>query len=134
MGPEEGVAEVADSALDLINVVPNPYYAFSTYETSQLDNRVKITNLPNECTVTIFSIDGKLIRQYKRAIDTNIDIAKGNTTEFVNLDNSLDWDLKNVKGIPIASGLYLIHIEAPDIGERTIKWFGALRPTDLDSF
>ena len=31
---------VLTSVLDVINVVPNPYYAFSQYETSKLDNRV----------------------------------------------------------------------------------------------
>jgi archaellum component FlaC len=30
--------------LKLINVVPNPYNAFSEYEISQLDNRIKIYN------------------------------------------------------------------------------------------
>jgi len=34
----------------------------------------------------------------------------------------------------IASGGYLIHVHAPDIGEKVVKWFGALRPVDLDSF
>ena len=42
---------VPTSVLDVINVVPNPYYAFSQYETSKLDNRVKITNLPEVCTI-----------------------------------------------------------------------------------
>src|SRR5690606_9981650 len=35
-----GVQEVAESALDIINVVPNPYYAHSEYEQNKLDNRV----------------------------------------------------------------------------------------------
>ena len=37
-------------------------------------------------------------------------------------------------GIPIASGIYIVHIDAGEIGEKVLKWFGALRPTDLDSF
>ena len=51
-----------------------------------------------------------------------------------NPETSLDWDLKNQKGIPIASGMYLIHIEAPGLGEKTLKWFGMIRPIDLDTF
>ena len=47
---------------------------------------------------------------------------------------SLDWDLKNHKDIPVASGVYLIHIDAPGIGEKVIKWFGTIRQIDLDSF
>jgi len=110
--------EKAKSDLDLINVVPNPYYAYSNYEVNQLDNRVKITNLPQKCTVTIYSANGTIIRQYKK------DEAK----------TSIDWDLKNFAGIPISGGIYIIHIKSEGIGERVIKFFGALRPVDLNSF
>ncbi|MDG1775784.1 MAG: T9SS C-terminal target domain-containing protein, partial [Crocinitomicaceae bacterium] len=48
---ELGSADELTSALDLINVVPNPYYAYSQYERNRLDTRVKITNLPERCTV-----------------------------------------------------------------------------------
>jgi len=47
---------------------------------------------------------------------------------------SIDWDLKNQDEIVVSSGLYIIHIEAPGIGEKVIKWFGVLRPIDLNSF
>jgi len=50
------------------------------------------------------------------------------------LDTSIEWDLKNEKNIPIASGVYLIHIDGGALGERTIKWFGITRPIDLDTF
>ena len=48
----EGVASKAlaadkyEGALENVNVVPNPYYAYSSYERSEFDNTVKITNLP----------------------------------------------------------------------------------------
>jgi hypothetical protein len=42
--------------------------------------------------------------------------------------------LKNDQNIPIASGTYIIHIEVPGIGEKILKWFGVMRPIDLDSF
>lgn len=47
---------------------------------------------------------------------------------------SLDWDLKNINGVPIAGGLYIVHVDVPDVGEKVIKWFGALRPPDLTNF
>ncbi|MBL6871633.1 MAG: hypothetical protein ISQ95_03455, partial [Flavobacteriales bacterium] len=47
---------------------------------------------------------------------------------------SIDWNLKNKVGIPIASGVYLIHINAPGVCEKVLKWFGVIRPPDLDSF
>jgi hypothetical protein len=119
MGPRTNVQEVAESMLDEIRVVPNPYYSFSEYETGRLDNRVKVINLPEKCTVTIYSINGTLIRQFQKD-DPTI--------------TSIDWDLNNNARIPVASGVYIFHINAPDIGEKIVKWFGSMRTPDLDAF
>ncbi|MBV6440831.1 MAG: hypothetical protein DYG98_19950 [Haliscomenobacteraceae bacterium CHB4] len=109
------------NALDSIKVVPNPYYGFSQYETSQFTNTIKITNLPGKCTVTIYSLDGKFIRQYQR---------NEVYAPYQQITDALEWDLKNNKGIPVASGVYLIHVANPELGERTIKWFGIARQFD----
>jgi hypothetical protein len=108
----------AESALDMVNIVPNPYYAFSGYETSRLDNRVKFTNLPRQCTISIYSVSGALIRKYRKDNDLTY----------------LDWDLCNSYQVPIAGGSYICHIDAPGIGERVLKWFGVIRPVDLQNF
>lgn len=108
----------AEDALSLINVVPNPYYAYSGYEVGQLDNRVKIINLPEKCKVTIYTTAGQLVRTFEK--DSRI--------------TSIDWDLRNIKNIPIASGIYLIHVQVDGVGERVIKWLGVMRPIDLDAF
>ncbi len=108
----------AVSALDLIKVVPNPYYGNSYYEHSQLDNYVRITNLPQKCVISIYNANGGLVRRFN----------KDNDNPFV------EWDLKNTYGISIASGVYIVHINAPGIGEKVVKWFGALRPVDLNNF
>jgi hypothetical protein len=124
----------AVSDLDLINVVPNPYYAYDDYERNQLDNRVKITNLPLKCTITIFNINGTLIRQF--VVDKSGITEPRSSTLGINTDSktSLDWDLKNFAGIPVSGGVYLIHVKSDGLGERTIKWFGVLRPVDLNSY
>ncbi len=109
----------AKANLDKTNIVPNPYYGFSEYERSRLSNEIKITNLPKECTVKIFTLDGTLVKTLKK---DNDDIT------------SISWNLKNEQGISIASGLYIFHIDAPGIGEKIIKWFGVQREIDLDSF
>ena len=109
------------NALDSIKVVPNPYYGFSQYETSQFTGTIKITNLPGKCTVTIYSLDGKFIRQYQR---------DEVYAPYMEIAPDLEWDLKNNKGIPVASGVYLIQVQAPGMGERTIKWFGIARQFD----
>jgi len=104
-------------ALSLINVVPNPYYAFSTYEKNRLDTKVKITNLPENCVIKIYNISGKLIRTFK----------KSSPLSYV------DWDLKNSQAIPIASGVYLIHVEVEGVGSTVIKFFGGMRQIDLET-
>ncbi|MEM9823174.1 MAG: hypothetical protein AAF985_18990, partial [Bacteroidota bacterium] len=113
-----------DSVLDLINLVPNPYYGFSDYENSQFSNIIKITNLPAVATVTIYTLDGKFIRQYLRD-ETGL-VPQGNNRALLRnqILPDIEWDLKNSKGIAVASGVYLVHVDAPGLGERTLKWFG----------
>ena len=110
-----------ENALDSIKAVPNPYYGFSQYETSQYSNTIKITNLPGKCTVTIYSLDGKFIRKYER---------DEVYMPYQQISPDLEWDLKNSKGIPVASGVYLFYIQAPGLGTRTVKWFGIARQFD----
>lgn len=120
----EGVAvskqekQVLADALKEINVVPNPYRGISEYEQTQLDNTVKFTNLPEQATIKIYNMNGTLIRSFN----------KSSPVQF------LDWDLKNQVGIPIASGVYIIHVNVPGVGEKILKWFGVLRPVDLNNF
>lgn len=128
-------ADKMKSALDLINVVPNPYYAYSTYEQNRIDNRVRITNLPNKCRIKIFTLNGTLVRTFNRDVsgqedvnETELDFTKNKRIAFQ------DWDLKNQSGIPVASGLYIIHVDVPGVGEKILKWFGVMRPLDLQSY
>lgn len=106
------------SALDLIGVVPNPYYAYSQYEGSRLDNRVKFINLPQKTTIKIFTFSGTLVRTIKKDDEST----------------SVDWDLKNQANVPIASGMYIIHVDAEGVGTKVLKWFGIMRQIDLDTF
>jgi hypothetical protein len=41
--------------------------------------------------------------------------------------------MKNNQAIPIASGVYLIHVEVPGVGETIIKFFGGVRQIDLEN-
>ncbi|MCQ2262091.1 MAG: hypothetical protein MJZ42_02930 [Bacteroidales bacterium] len=111
---------IKDAILNAINVVPNPYYSYSSYETlSQLETKVRFVNLPANSVISIYTVDGTLVRR--------LGPTPSNTS-------TLDWDLHNHTGIPIAGGMYLVHVNVPNIGERVIKWFGTMRPVDLNSF
>jgi hypothetical protein len=120
--------------------VPNPYYGSSSYELNRTDNKVRITNLPNKCTIKIFTMNGTLVRTIKRdvtdqediylgtAVGAGDDIKRSKRIPFV------EWDMKNQNNISVASGLYIIHIDAPNIGEKIVKWFGIMRPLDVQNY
>ena len=83
--------------------------------------------MPEKATISIYTVSGTLVKTIKK--DDNL--------------ASIDWDLKNDYGIPVASGLYVFHVRTSlwDEGkqemiekDKVIKWFGALRPVDLDTF
>ena len=96
--------------LSAVKVVPNPYRNQSIYEINQFNRRIKFTNLPPECTVRIFTLSGDLVRTLEKT-DRNTSI--------------LEWNLQTERSIPVASGIYLYHIEAKDggrsMGETTGK-------------
>ena len=70
------------------------------------------------CIRDSYNLQGTLVRSFSKADPLT----------------SLDWDLKNERNVPIAGGVYIIHVDVPGIGEKTLKWFGIMRPTDLDNF
>ncbi len=114
---EYDVKEKMETDLDAIRVVPNPYYAYSDYEHNALDNRIKITNLPEKCTITIYNVSGSKIKQFTK--DTP--------------ETTIEWDLKNFASVPIAGGVYYFHVKSED-GDRVVKWFCVTRIPDLNTF
>jgi hypothetical protein len=98
--PEISVSKAAGE-LGKVRVVPNPYFAKSQYELDQFDHIVKFTNLPRKCTVRVFNLAGDLVRTLEKTdVTTSI----------------MEWNLLNENGIPVGSGFYIYHIDAPEIG------------------
>lgn len=80
---------------ELVQVYPNPYYAFNPAELSRLARFVTFNNLPPQATIRIFNLAGNLVRT----------IEKDNPSQFQR------WDLLNFDGLPAASGMYIAHVE-----------------------
>ena len=119
-GPTMNDLEKGQEDLNMITVVPNPYYAFSSYEDNALTHKVKIANVPDKCVVTIYTVNGAKIRQFKK-----------DSSEVT----SIDWDLTNHANTPIASGFYIIHVrDLVNGGEKTVKFYCAMRQVDLNTF
>ncbi|MFH1312885.1 MAG: hypothetical protein ABIJ00_06615, partial [Candidatus Eisenbacteria bacterium] len=101
--PEDPDVSTSKAAgmLGNIRVVPNPYFAKSQYELDQFDHIVKFTNMPRRCTIRVFNLAGDLVRTLEKT-DTATSI--------------MEWDLLNENAIPVGSGFYFYHVDAPDIG------------------
>ena len=92
---------------DRISVWPNPYYGYNPEERDALDRRVMFSHLPTEgpATIRIFALDGTLVR----TIHHN-DTGSQHAT----------WDMKNNFELPVASGMYLAHVET-NLGDKILK-------------
>ncbi|MBO6574352.1 MAG: T9SS type A sorting domain-containing protein [Rhodothermales bacterium] len=88
----------------LIGVTPNPYKGASAYETSQLTDEVRFTNMPIWAKIRIYTLSGTLVR----------------TLQKNSPDRHLPWDLRTSENLPIASGMYLVHIDT-ERGEQVLK-------------
>lgn len=122
LATEEYTAKTtADAMMDKIFAVPNPYKGEASggnsYETNRLETKIKIINLPVKATIHIYAMDGTLVRK----------IEKNNN------DPAVSWDLYNQAGLPIASGMYFIHVNAYG-KDKVIRWFGAMRPIDATNY
>ena len=119
LGATKGNQQTAQEMLDQIGIVPNPYKGTSAYEVSQLTDQVRFTNLPDQANIRIYTLSGTLIRTLRK--------------ESPGLA-SFPWDLNTEEGLPIASGMYLIHVDVPGVGERVLKFGVITKEKKLNTF
>ena len=106
----------AKNSLDQIAVIPNPYVVTSSFETQPLsvfsagrgERRIYFINLPQKCTIRIYTTAGELIRTLHH--DKPI------------LNGTEPWDLLTDEGLEISYGIYVYHVDAGPIGEKTGKF------------
>lgn len=107
------------AALDRIAAVPNPYLGSSAYETGNISSIIRFANLPPESvTIRIFTVSGSLV----------------NTLRKEGSARSLDWNLQTSNNLPVASGMYLVHVDVTGVGERTLKLGIVNRRTQIRAF
>jgi hypothetical protein len=111
-------ATIAKSELSQVLAVPNPYFTHSTYEQNQFGRVVKFTHLPANCTVRLFNLAGELVRTIHKSDNTS----------------QLSWDLLTDRGLPVASGVYLFHVDAPGVGSKVGKVVIFMEKERLNTF
>jgi len=97
-------ADLAKQAVEEINVFPNPYYAVNPREINKYQRYVTFSHLPTKATLRIFNLAGQLVRT----------IEKNSPSQFIT------WDLVNESSFPVASGLYIVHVDMPDLGKTKV--------------
>ncbi len=104
--------QAALDAVEEINVFPNPYYANNPSETGRFDRFVTFHHLPDKFTMRIFSLGGSQVRKLTEADKLSPE------SQF------MQWNLRNESDLPVASGIYIVHIDMPDLGkEKILKVF-----------
>lgn len=110
---KETGAQVAETKLDMINAVPNPYFGYNPAERTPTERIIRFTNLPGDMTtLRIFDLAGNLVR----VIDDEARMAQGTTGEAY-----AEWDLRNSADVPVASGIYLVHVDVENVGTKILK-------------
>lgn len=90
-----------------IYAAPNPYVFNDAVRSFGINDpyRIEFRNLPERCTIRIYTISGDLIRTLEHQPD-----ARGN------LSGSEAWDQKSDSGLLVAPGLYIYHVESKTEG------------------
>ncbi|MCK5331110.1 MAG: T9SS type A sorting domain-containing protein, partial [Candidatus Marinimicrobia bacterium] len=98
---------------------PNPYFGFNPEERNPVDHQMHFTHLPESgsCVIRIFDLAGVPVRRIKHDDGTQYEV----------------WDLTNNYGIPVASGMYIVHVET-DEGDQVLKVAVILPEQRLDVY
>ena len=112
-----------DAQMEKISVVPNPYIATSFLDLSPDSRRIEFVNLPDRCTIRIFSLGGHLVNVLNHIganrhgwgnyddwdrLDANSQPKQ--LTGYDNHGGTEPWNLRNRFGQTVASGLYFYHV------------------------
>ena len=93
-----------------MGVVPNPYIVRSGYKEDEYLRQIRFTNLPSQCTISIYTVTGEFVYEFEHQSSTS-----GNAW----------WDMRTVNNQEVAPGLYVFHVRG--VGEEKIGKFAVIR-------
>ncbi len=115
--PAQAAFNATTAATDVqkVNVFPNPYYAINSAETSRFVRFVTFNFLPARATIRIFNVAGQLVRI----------LEKDDESQFMR------WDLNNANNFPVASGMYIAHINMPGVGATKVLKLAVIQEQEV---
>ncbi len=108
-------AEQAKVDVEKINVFPNPYYGSHQNELSLQGRFVTFNHLPQKATIKIFDLNGGFVETLEKDSDSQY----------------FEWNLQNHNGLPVASGIYIIHIDMPALSKSKILKLALVREREF---
>ena len=109
--PKVESTNVADD-VKKVNVFPNPYMGYHDLEGTDsvlpLPKYVTFNHLPTSGTVEfrVFNMAGTMVANFKKSTNTQYQ----------------KWDMRNSNNFPLASGVYIIHIDMGTNGTKVLKF------------
>ena len=110
-GPKVESTNVADD-VQKVNIFPNPYMGYHDLEGTDsvlpLPKYVTFNHLPTSGKVTfrVFNMAGTMVANFD----------KTTTSQYQ------QWDMRNADNFPLASGVYIIHIDMGSNGTKVLKF------------
>ena len=101
------------------DVVTNQFEPLNPFANGRGPRRIKFTRLPPDATIRIFTVSGRLLKTLRRDYGDNDGLPRDPYEAEFLLDGTLDWDLQSDDGLGVSYGVYLYHVSAPGIGEKT---------------
>lgn len=107
------------SAMDNIQVVPNPYVATNRMEAAVANQflnqrrRILFTHLPARCDIKIFTVSGVLVDEI------DVENADDNGAAY--------WDVLTREGLEVAAGVYIYYVNAKETGDEKIGKFSIIK-------
>ncbi|MFQ6674096.1 MAG: T9SS type A sorting domain-containing protein, partial [Fidelibacterota bacterium] len=101
-GLEAASGDQVRDQLSALNVFPNPYFGNNPEETNLSGRFVTFTHLgAGHHVIRIFTLSGTLVKKIEQEnMDEN------------DPSNLIRWDLQNSAGNPVASGMYIAHVQS----------------------
>ncbi|MBI4410565.1 MAG: hypothetical protein HY561_12705 [Gemmatimonadetes bacterium] len=107
------ITSITKAQMDSVNVVPNPYIIFSSFEQQAGNKRLMFTHLPPGGKIQIFTVAGQFVQELTWA-ETDLEGA-----------GDLFFDMRTREGTEMAAGLYLYVVTARDPGSgRELRKLG----------
>ncbi len=110
------IEQYTDDMLNQIKVVPNPYYVTDQVQRSPYDAKIFFTKLPKQCTISIYTVTGELVKK----LEHNEFTSPAPDKYAVEI-----WDLLSTNRQRVASQTLIAKIETPN-GANTIQKFSVV--------